>query len=173
MIKEKEARVDSLYKKAMEGNKTAQLKLAKCFYYAKRVHHSLPLAKYWAFKAVESSNKASVDFYDIVNAPHFTGNERFVSIGKRGNISLMRGTFGSNKFRGKYDICPENTNMYRTYLVMRLFFIYIVLGAYRVYEPQNGSYHIIGRERMAIKEYWKWLAIDVIIIGFIVLLCVL
>ncbi len=169
MIKLKENRIDVLYEKASNGDKVSQLSLAKCFYYGRLVVRSLPLARYWAFQAVESDKIDTVEFYNLVNTPHFTGNEQYTTVNQQWNISLTRGTYYSNKFRGKFDVCKENSQVFRTYLVFRLIILYFVIGAYRVYESEEGSYQVLGEEKMSIKEYGKWVVIDLIIIGFILL----
>lgn len=173
MIAEKEHRIDTLIRKAQEGDKISQIKLAKCFYYGRLVKPSLSLARYWAFMAAESDNTESTDLYKIVNAPHFTGNEKYSAIGKDWNLSLRSGTYVSNKFKGKFDVYTQNHNLYRTYLVFRFIAIYIVLGAYRVYEQTENSYQIIAAEKMHFKEYWKWLAVDLVIIILIACLYII
>lgn len=155
-------RIDILVDKARQGDFTSQFKLAKSFYYGKLVKRSLPLARYWAYKAVTHiDNNHNSDVYKLfcsTMAPHFTNNEQYVSFGESYDISLTSGqAMGSSKFRGKFDKYTEDERYYRTYYISRFIVFYFIRGAYRVLEPSAGSYRIYGKEKAHFKEYWKWL----------------
>lgn len=159
----KKDRIDVLLEKAKSGDQKSQFELAKAFYYEKRVNRSLPLAKYWAYRAVTNPNNnhdlETYRLYKAATAPHFIGSEQYLSFGEGyTNISLAGGSaWGSTKFRGKFDIDPNETKYYRTYLITRFIIFYFIRGAYRVYEPTSGSYRVLGKERSHFREYWRWL----------------
>ena len=124
-------RIDILVEKAKGGDFESQFELAKSFYYGKLVERSLPLARYWAFKAITNPDKdRDSDIYNLyqsANAPHFTDNERYVSFGTSYDISLTGSSLlGSTKFRGKFDIYPDDKKYYRTYYVTRFIILYII-----------------------------------------------
>lgn len=155
-------RIDTLDLKARQGDFSSQSKLAECFYHGKLVNRSIPLARYWAYKAITNvdndHNSELYKLYEATKAPHFTGNEEYISFGESYNVSLTEGGFlGSRKFRGKFDVLSDDNHYYRTYLIARFILFYFIIGAYRVYEPQQGSYRIYGKEKKHFKEYWKWL----------------
>lgn len=166
-------RIDILVEKAKQGDFESQYELAKSFYYGKLVERSLPLARYWAFKAITNPDKDHTsdiyNLYQSANAPHFTDNERYVSFGTSYDISLTGSSlWGSTKFRGKFDIYPDDKKYYRTYYITRFIIFCFIRGAYRVYEPERGSYRIYGKEKMHFKEYGIWLMPYVLVALFFI-----
>lgn len=59
-------RIDTLITKAKSGDGDAQLSLAKCFYNGRLVERSLDLAKYWAFKSIQSGNSKAINYYQAI-----------------------------------------------------------------------------------------------------------
>ena len=159
----KKDRIDVLLEKAKSGDVKSQFKLAKALYFGKRVNRSIPLAKYWVFRAVTNPDyDHDIEVYRLYTAtmaPHFTRNEQYLSFGESyNNISLNSGgNLSSTKFRGKFDADPNETRYYRTYLITRFIIFYFISGAYRVYEPTSGSYRVLGKEKTQFREYWRWL----------------
>lgn len=155
-------RIDDLVAKAKQGDFRSQFELAKSFYYGRRVKRSIPLARYWSYRAMTNTNydhdSEVYHLYQSAMAPHFTNNEQYVSFGESYDISLVQGQLiSSSKFRGKFDVYSKDQKYYRTYYITRFIIFYFISGAYRVYEPSDGSYHIYGKERTHFREYWKWL----------------
>ena len=59
-------RIDILIEKAKSGDSKAQLRLAKCFNSGHLVEKSPDLAKYWAFKSLQSGNNKAAKFYQAI-----------------------------------------------------------------------------------------------------------
>lgn len=62
-------RFDVLLDNAKDGDSTAQLELAHCFYEGKLVEQSIENARYWAFKAADGGNKMAETYYNAITRP--------------------------------------------------------------------------------------------------------
>lgn len=158
-------RNEQIWEAAKNGDGEAALLLANICYKGIRTKRSIGLARYWCFRAIELGNKRAIHFYKLIASPHFTSNEEFIEYGKRYNFSLSHSLLVSSTFKGKLDVLASDQKYYRTYHILRLLLLYFPLGAYRVYEVDNDSYRIFGKERSRFKEYSKWLLIDLAILA--------
>lgn len=164
MIELLKTRNEQILDAAKNGDGKAALDLAKICYKGIRTKRSIGLARYWCYRSIELGNKQALYFYKLVASPHYTLNEEFKEYGRRYSFSLSHSFLVSSTFKGKYDVLESDKKYYKTYHILRLLLIYFPLGAYRVYEIKNESYHIMGKERSRFKEYYKWLLIDLAIL---------
>lgn len=171
MITILENKIDAIKKEAKEGDANKQFILAECFYYGKFVKRNIDLARYWLFKSIENGNREAEALYGIMFAPHFTGNEIYESYGlPYTDVELSTGIISSSKIRGVYDVCINESKIYRCYYYVRLFFFYFGGHAYRVYKVGDGSYKILGREKGRFKEKLPWRIANIVFLAFLVLL---
>ena len=72
MKEELKHRIDALMEKAIAGETSAQLKLAKEFNKGSLVEKSLDNARYWAFRAVSGGNISAISFYNSIASDYHT-----------------------------------------------------------------------------------------------------
>lgn len=162
--------ISDLIQKALKGDTSKYKLLAEAFYYGNIVERSIPLARYWAFKAIAAGDKSASSIYDIANNIHLTGDEKYIDVsGKYGLAPTSFSWFFSQRLRGSHDRCPERNNYYRSYYCFRLGPIVVPVGAYRVLAYNNG-YRILGEEKMRPGEFVVYLFFDII---SIIILCIL
>ena len=171
MITLLENKIDAIINEAKNGNASQQLKLAKCFYYGKYVKRNISLARYWLYKSIENGNCEAEGLYEVMFAPHFTGNEIYKSYGESyDNIKLSIGGFMSSKLRGKFDVCSSESKIYRCYYYVRFLFFYFGGTAYRVYQVGENSYKILGKEKGQCREKLRWRIANIVFLAFIIFL---
>jgi len=169
MVKLLENKINAICNDARNGDAEKQLTLAKCFYYGKYVKRNLNLARYWLFKAIGNGNTEAEELYNVMFAPHFTGNEIYESYGKSyGNIRLSNGGIRSSKLRGVFDVCSSEPKIYRCYYYVRFLFLYIGGSAYRVYQTGDNSYRILGEEKGSFKEKLRWRIANIIFFAIVI-----
>ncbi len=165
-------RIDVLHEKAQTGDPEAQYQLARCLYYGNLVERSRTLARYWIIKALENGHPEAPTLYDCIAAPHFTGNEQYTSFAQ--SYDLMWGycgIWGSCHFHDKHDAYPKDQRLYRTYLYLRILFLYLPsLRAYRVLEDPPQSYKILGTEKIHWREM---IVMPLISLALLILLLIL
>lgn len=160
-----------LKERAVAGDGKASFRLARNYYLGVRFERSLPLARYWAFKALQAGYMEAGPFYKTISAPHYTGNEYYKSFGERYGFSLSsNGIWGSSRFRGEFDRHPEFKQWYRTYHVVRILLLYLPVGCYRVIEAGSGQYKVPAREYGHLRESGKWWLLNLIWIAPVLLL---
>lgn len=168
-------KIDRLVLKAKSGDSEAQYELAKSLYYGNGVERDKDLAMYWAYKAIKKRVVPARALYSLIEAPHFTGNEKYTTFGGQYDVKLSSSSLlASSRFRGHYDRLKGNEQLYRTYKITRLGLIYFpAFTAYRVYEVSQNSWKILGEEKVRFWEMMKWPLISVFIHLAFILWCVL
>ena len=152
-----------LKERASQGDGKAALRLARNYYMGIRFERSLPLARFWAFKALKAGCAEAESFYKTIASPHYTGNEYYRSFGESYPLSLSSsGIWGSSRFRGEFDRHPEFKQWYRTYHVLRIILLYLPLGCYRIVEVGTGQYRVLAREYGHLRESYKWWLMNLI-----------
>lgn len=99
---------------------------------------------FWGAKALRKKLQLNFNQNGVIPNPN----------GKGSSLTLYRLNGCGMSFSGAFrQVNINGTLTYVTYYFLHLVFVPILpFGAYRVIDAENGGYHILGSEKMSIKE---------------------